>query len=240
MYPPHPSAHHQRPYTASSQSPQLRGTAMPAGPPGAPLSVLVACWVTPGLRVALLEGSTGSTCARPPVPGTMRWAVGLCSEAGAQGACGCTAWLPFETHSPACPLPPRWTWGFLLPCLCYDLEDGAVSESKPAWVSFLGEGVDFSGDSGSSPRGPQLLYQPPEIRCPTLCLSFGGTKETPSRVPRSPESNEFPGRRGTFSPLYLGNCHPTWATWALFTLSPAGFAFVTTMSTVSFLENAEG
>lgn len=122
---------------------------MPAGPPGAPLSVLVACWVTPGLRVALLEGSTGSTCARPPVPGTMRWAVGLCSEAGAQGACGCTAWLPFETHSPACPLPPRWTWGFLLPCLCYDLEDGAVSESKPAWVSFLGEGVDFSGDSGS-------------------------------------------------------------------------------------------
>lgn len=40
-----------------------------------------------------------------------------------------------------------------------------------------------------------LLHQPPEIRCPTWCLSFGGTRETPSGVGRFPESNEFSGRR---------------------------------------------
>lgn len=156
--------------------------------------------------------------------------------------CGCTAWLPFETHSPARPLPLRLNLGIFAAVLVLMALRTAQSLSlSPAWVSFLGEGVDFSGDSGSSPRGPQLLCQPPEIRYPTLCLSFRGTKETPSRVPRSPESNEFPGRRGTFSPLYhLGNCHPIWATCALFMLSPAGFAFVTTMSTVSFLENPGG
>lgn len=240
LHPPPKTLHSKQPVPPVSRHSHARWA-----PPELRCLSLSPAGVTPGLRVALLEGSTGCACARPPVPGTTRWAVGLCSEAGGQGAC-VAAQLGFRLRltpppRPTPPPPSEVNLGILLPCLCYDLEDGAGAESDPAWVSFLGEGVDFSGDSGSSPRGPQLLCQPPEIRRPTLCLSFGGTKETPSRVPRSPESNEFPGRRGTFSPLYhLGNCHPTWATCALSRLSPAGFAFVTTMSTVSFLENAEG
>lgn len=56
-----------------------------------------------------------------------------------------------------------------------------------------------------------LLHQPPEVRCPTLCLSFGGTRETPSGVPRFPEWNELSGRRGTFPQFcHLSNCHPAW------------------------------
>nr|KAF6278891.1 hypothetical protein mMyoMyo1_010222 [Myotis myotis] len=171
----------------------------------------------------------------------MRWAVGLRSEASGQGACvAAQRGFRLRLTPPPHPLPLRLNLGIFAAVLVLMTLRTALSLS-PAWVSFLGEGVDFSGDSGSSPRGPQLLCQPPEIRYPTLCLSFGGTKETPSRVSRFPESNEFPGRRGTFSPLYhLGNCHPTWATCALFMLSPAGFAFVTTVSTVSFLENPGG
>lgn len=146
MYPPHPPPTTKDPKQQAASPPASRHSRARLALPELSCLSLSPAGATPGLRV------TGRLCPRDDVIGCQ----GCCSEARQTGSCvcGCTAWLQCDSPDP--PLDPlRLNLGIFAAVLVLVTLRTAQSPSlSPAWLSFLGEGADFSGDSGSSPRVP--------------------------------------------------------------------------------------
>lgn len=112
--------------------------------------------------------------------------------------CGCTAWL--QCDFPNAPPSSEVELGGFCCCACAcDLENCSVAESQPRLALSREKGLTSRVTQVQvlvSPREEaMLLRQPRETRCPPLCSSSEGTRETPCRAPRSPLH-------------HLGTCHP--------------------------------